>query len=224
MNTTASLNFQLFGFPVRVHYSFFFIALLLGLSSGNIFTLLIWVAVVFVSILVHELGHAITANFFGRSPQIELYSMGGLTVNRRYSLLSYPKEILLSFSGPLAGFLFGGFFLAISYILGPFSNAYLRYTINSLLWVNIGWGMINLIPMLPLDGGAIMRSLYHWIRNPYDERTPLKISIGVGILVTLASLFLAFRGGGLYIVLLAAWLTYNNYMALRQGYWTDNII
>lgn len=224
MNTKASLNFQLFSFPVRVHVSFFFIALLLGLSTGNIFTLLIWVAVVFVSILVHELGHAVTANYYGRDPQIELYSMGGLTISRRYSMLSYPKEILMSFSGPLAGFILGGLVFAFSYFFGPFPNAIVRYTISSLLWVNIGWGIVNLIPMLPLDGGAIMRSLYHWLRNPYDERTPLKISIGFGILAILGSLYLAMRGGGLYIVLLAAWLTYNNYMALRQGFWSDNIV
>jgi len=224
MNTTASWNFRLLSFPVRVHISFFIIAVLLGLSSGNIFTLLIWVAVVFISILIHELGHAIAANYYGRDPQIELYSMGGLTISRRYALLSYPKEILMSFSGPLAGFLLGGLVFAFNYFVGPFPNSLLRFTINSLLWVNIGWGLVNLIPILPLDGGAIMRSLYHWLRSPYDERTPLKISIGFGILAIIASLLLAFRGGGFYIVLLAAWLTYNNYMALRQGYWTDNIV
>jgi Zn-dependent protease len=225
MNTSASWRFQLLSFPVRVHISFFFVAVLLGLGSGNIFSLLIWVAVVFFSVLVHELGHAITSNYYGRNPYIELYSMGGLTVSTRHTTLTYPREILISASGPLAGFLVGALVFAATYLLGPFPNALLRYAISSLLWVNIGWGLVNLIPILPLDGGQIMRNLYHWLGRSYDERTPLKISMGFGILAVLGTLYLAvFRGGGLYVVLLAAWLTYNNYNALRQGYWTDSIV
>ena len=86
-----------------------------------------------------------------------------------------------------------------------------------MIWVNIGWGVLNLIPMLPLDGGNILRDLYHWLKSPYDERTPLKISIGFGIIAVIAAL-VVFGLGGLYLALLLGWLTFNNYMALRQGY------
>jgi membrane-associated protease RseP (regulator of RpoE activity) len=216
-------RFNIFNFPVRVHPSFFLIAVLLGLNIGNILLLLIWVVIVFVSVLLHELGHAVTANYYGRAPQIELYSMGGLTISTRYSMLSYPKEILISFSGPLAGFILGGVLFALLQVTGPIANEYLRFVIGQLLWVNIGWGIINLIPILPLDGGHIMRNLYHWLRSPYDERTPLKISIGFGILAVVAALVLLGRSG-LYLALLAGWLTYNNYTALRKGYWTDSVI
>lgn len=223
MNATASWRFQILNFPVRVHISFFLIAILLGLNSGNILNILLWVAIVFFSVLLHEIGHAVAAEYYGRSPQIELYSMGGLTVSTRYSLLSYPKEILISFAGPLAGFLLGGLVFAVLRFIGPIENQYLRFIANQLLWVNIGWGFVNLIPIIPLDGGSIMRNIYHWLRNPYDERTPLKISIAFGILVVIAVLLLLGRSG-LYLALLAGWLTYNNYMALRQGYWTDSFI
>lgn len=222
MNATGSWRFQLFQFPVRVHFSFFLIAILLGLRSGDIILLLIWVAIVFFSVLLHELGHAVAANYYGRSPQIELYSMGGLTVSTRYSLLSYPKEILISFAGPLSGFLLGGLIFAVSQLLGPVRVPYLGYIINTLLWVNIGWGIINLIPMLPLDGGHIMRSLYHWLRSPYDESTPLKISIVFGILSIIAALVLL-GGGGLYLAMVAGWLTYNNYATLRRGGYPDTL-
>lgn len=221
MNTTASWHFQLFNFPIRVHLSFFLIAVLLGLSLGNIILLLFWVAIVFVSVLIHELGHAIAAEYYGRAPQIELYSMGGLTIPTRYSLLPYPKEIFISFAGPLAGFLLGGILFAITRLVGPIQNFYLNFFISQLLWVNIGWGIVNLIPILPLDGGNIMRNLYHWIRNPHDERTPLIISVVFGVLAVIAALILL---RSLYIALLAAWLTFNNFMALRRGYWTDTFI
>lgn len=221
MNSSASWNFQLFNFPVRVHISFFIIALLLGIWMGSIVLLLIWVAIVFVSVLLHELGHAFAAQHYGRSPQIELYSMGGLTISTRYSLLSYPKEIFISFAGPLAGFILGGIVIAINRLVGPFYNYYLNFFIQQLIWVNIGWGIINLIPIIPLDGGSIMRNLYHWLRNPYDERTPLLISIVFGILAVLASLVIA---RSIYLALLAGWMAFNNYMALKQGSWKDTFI
>jgi stage IV sporulation protein FB len=219
MNAPASLHFQILNFPVRVHFSFFLIAVLLGFRLNNLVLIAIWVAVVFVSILIHELGHAIASEYYGRAPHIELHSMGGLTVSTRYSMLSYPKEIFISFSGPLAGFLVGGILFAVTRMIGPIENFHLNFVVAQLLWVNIGWGIINLIPILPLDGGSIVRNLYHWFKNPYDERTPLMISIFFGILAVIAAVLVA---RSIYMALLAAWLTYNNYMALRRGYWADS--
>lgn len=222
MNQSASWQFQIFNFPVRVHISFFFIALLLGLQSGNAIYLLLWVAIVFFSVLLHELGHAFVSQYYGRSPRIELHSMGGLTISQRSSILSYPQEILISFSGALFGFIFAGVVYALLRMFGPVTNQYLGFLVGQLLWVNIGWGIINLLPILPLDGGHIMRELVHWLKNPHDERTPLRISIGFGILIIIALLFF-FRGGGLYLALLVGWMTYNNYTALRRGYWSDSL-
>jgi stage IV sporulation protein FB len=220
MTSSAAWQFQLFNFPVRVHLSFFLVALFLGFSIGLNLFLLLWVLIVFFSVLLHELGHAIVAEYYGRSPRIELTTMGGLTISTRNSLLSYPKEIFLSFAGPLIGFILGGILFAIMQFAGPISNPYLRFIISQLLWVNIGWGIINLIPIQPLDGGSIMRNLYHWIRNPYDERTPLIISMIFGVLAIITALVL----GQFYLALLVGWLVYNNYMAYRRGFWSDTFI
>jgi membrane-associated protease RseP (regulator of RpoE activity) len=221
MNSTASWNFTLFNFPVRVHFSFFLIALLLGLGLGSILNLIIWVVIVFASVLIHELGHAFVSNSYGRSPQIELYSMGGLTVSTRYSLLPYPKEIFISFAGPLAGFILGGIMILVNRYLGPFPNIYVNFLVQQLIWVNIGWGILNLIPIIPLDGGSIMRNIYHWLRNPYDEQTPLKVSIAFGILAVVAALVWLHS---IYLAILAGWMIFNNFTALRQGYWKDTFI
>jgi Zn-dependent protease len=215
MTSSASWQFRLFNFPVRVHISFLLFTILLGLSLGNIVYLIFWVVIVFVSVLLHELGHAVISNHYGRAPQIELYSMGGLTISTRYSLLSYPQEILISFAGPLAGFLFGGLIFLLLRFVGPIYNPYLNFIVYELLWVNIGWGILNLIPMIPLDGGHIMRDIYHWVKNPYDERVPLMISIGFGVLATLYALIVM---RSIYLALLAGWLTFNNYSSLRRGY------
>jgi membrane-associated protease RseP (regulator of RpoE activity) len=225
MNSTAGLSFKILNFPVRVHISFFLVAILLGWSN-DVIRLVLWVLIVLFSILLHELGHAIAAEYYGREPRIELYSMGGLTIYTRNSLLSYPKEILISFAGPLAGFLLGGLLYVLLRFVAPINiieNPYLNYFFAQLLWVNIGWGIINLIPILPLDGGQIMLNLYHWLRNPYDNRTPYIISIVFGVIGIVFALVFMGRNG-IFLALLAGWLTFNNFMALRQGYWSDTFI
>lgn len=217
MNLSGGWSFRVLNFPVRVHYSFFLIAVLLGLQLNNLVLLAIWVAIVFVSVLLHELGHAVAAEYYGRAPSIELYQMGGMTISSRYTPLHYSKEILISFAGSLAGFLFGGIIYLLMRLIGPISQPYLSFIISQLLWVNIGWGIINLIPILPLDGGNIMRSLFHWLRNPYDERTPLIVSIVFGIAGIIAALVVL---RSLFLALLLAFLTFRNFSILRQGYFS----
>ena len=79
--TQYDLRFQILGIPVRVHPFFWLVVVVLGLSGGAKTTpaeLLIWAGCVFVSILVHELGHAAAALAHGWRPWITLYGFGGL--------------------------------------------------------------------------------------------------------------------------------------------------
>ena len=137
MIPTSGWQFRLFNFPVRVQFSFFLIAVLLGLGSNNLILLLLWVAIVFFSVLLHELGHAIAFEHYGQAPVIELHQMGGRTIPTRYAMLSYPKEILINFAGPLAGFILGGLLIALTRFLPNIQNLYLDYIIFQLIWVNI---------------------------------------------------------------------------------------
>jgi Zn-dependent protease len=222
MDTTPSWQFQIFHFPVKVHLSFLITALFLGLNAGNIFLVLLWVVIVFVSILFHELGHAYFSSRFGRAPSIELLWSGGLTISSRFTLLSYPKEMMISFAGPLAGFLLGGIIFLLTWLLGPLQNQILAWIAGQLMWVNIGWGIFNLIPIIPLDGGAIMRNLYHWLKNPYNDRVPYQISIGFGLITIFAVLVLLQRSG-FFIAIVIGLLTLNNYLALRRGTWSGGL-
>src|SRR5262245_31536533 len=114
--SSGDLHFRLFGIPVRVSPMFWLVTVLLGLRTDGATPpaeLLIWIVVVFVSILVHELGHAFAQRRYGGRPWITLYGMGGLAAcddcDRRTS-----SQILISLAGPAAGFLFA---LAISVAL-----------------------------------------------------------------------------------------------------------
>ena len=212
MRFPSSLDFSIGRFPVRVHWSFLLIALLIGLNVTNLLSTLTWVVVVFVSVLVHELGHAVVAERYGLFPSIQLHSMGGLTIFSRSRRLSHLQDILLSLAGPVFGFALGGLVFALTLTLTN-PPVFLRYVLGQMLWVNIGWGVINLVPMLPLDGGQVMRSVWQWVRNSADERTPLLISIAVGVLAVAAGLW--FRQ--LWLAILAAWFTYNNFVRLQGG-------
>jgi stage IV sporulation protein FB len=222
MRPSASWQFQIFNFPVRVHVTFLLFAVLFGVAFIGFepVRLALWILIVFFSILVHELGHAFANQMLGRSSYIEMHGMGGLTFSNKFGRTSYLQEIFVTFAGPLAGFLLAGLVFLLLRFAGPIGNSYVSFLVAQLLWVNIAWGIFNLIPILPLDGGNIMRNIVHWIRGPYDDRTPLIISIVFGVLTMIAVLVL-FRS--MYMLLLIGMLTLSNWQKLRQGFYTDTI-
>lgn len=62
---------------VKVRYTFFLVALLMGIQRGFSLAVLVWLVVVFVAVLTHELGHAVAAQYYGQRPQIELHALVG---------------------------------------------------------------------------------------------------------------------------------------------------
>jgi len=237
--TRFDLRFGIAGIPVRVHPTFWLIALLFGSASGDLAGLLVWIPAVFVSILVHELGHAFAMRRFGRPSHITLYFGGGLTVPEAVSWgyrqadvsLTINQEIIVSLAGPAAGFLLAGLVLAgvwaaggslgLTFLFGvlpyplaqlPAGGWLIGLVIGSLLWVNIFWGLINLMPVYPLDGGQVAR--YAWLkRNPWDGvRRSLWLSVIAGAIVALLGLILL---NSLYVALLFGMLAFQSYRSLQ---------
>ena len=106
--TSYDVHFRILGFPVRIHPFFWIVAIILGLNPGGKSNppeeLLIWIAVLFVSILVHECGHALVQRRFGGHPWITLYGFGGLASCDDCDR-SPRSQILISLAGPGAGFM-----------------------------------------------------------------------------------------------------------------------
>src|SRR5689334_15331842 len=158
---SRGIGFSLFGVPVRIASSFWFIALLFGTqgverstsSEKALLEALTWTAVVFVSILLHELGHAAAARAFGAEPSITLHALGGLTQFEPRGM-SRPQRWLVSFAGPAAGLAFGIAVYFGARWLPPDIAA--SSVIDTILQVNIGWSLINLLPVLPFDGGQML--------------------------------------------------------------------
>jgi len=239
--TQFDLHFRLAGFPVRVHPFFWLMTLMLGARDDDPMALLIWIGVVFVSILVHELGHALLIRYFGQDARIVLYMMGGLaipesprwggTYGRR------PRgswaQILISAAGPGAGFLLAavtaigvlagggdvevirlhGFLPIVVAYIPDQANAYANMLVNDLLWANVFWGLINLLPVNPLDGGTIARELLTR-GDPWEGTVKsLWLSVIVGAAVAVVG-YSALRDP--YIAVFFAMLAFSNYMAIQN--------
>lgn len=188
--TPVDLSFRLVDVPVRVSVWFWAAAALLGwgicqwLADGDqrqlLAYLVIWMGVVFVSILVHEMGHALAYRRFGLDSRVVLVQFGGITVPQRWGgrgLRRPLEQILVSAAGPGAQLLLavaivlvfkaGGYrvpfpLAVIGEPLGlfdgePIPSRMVAVTLLFLLQVNIFWPLLNLLPVPPLDGGQIMR-------------------------------------------------------------------
>jgi hypothetical protein len=99
-------HFVLFGTPVRVEPTFFLVAVYLGLNLENLGLIVAWVAVMFVGILIHELGHALAYRAYGSGAAIVLWGFGGLTYGQ--AGLKPRQHVLVSLAGPLTGLILLG--------------------------------------------------------------------------------------------------------------------
>ncbi len=244
--TRYDLRFSIAGIPVRVHPVFWVVALLFGLAAGDLLALLIWVLAVFVSILVHELGHALVMRWYGQPASIVLYHGGGLTIPEQVGWggrganlsLGPDREIVISLAGPVTGFLFTALIIAGAVAVGgragtaplfgflpfPIVQFSLRLgvlsdIVSTLIWINIFWGLINLLPVFPLDGGQMSRNLLFKLDPLNGVNRSLRISLITGIVIALLGLVLF---GSLYMALLFGLLAFQSYLMLRgrSGGWS----
>jgi Zn-dependent protease len=238
----GDLHFRVAGIPVRVHPFFWLTCLFTGIGGGKPTPpaqFLLWIAIVFISVLIHELGHAVVQRRFGGRPWITLHGMGGLAscddCDRRPS-----SQILISLAGPAAGFLLAAAVLTGIKLSGhasglapgnvilpgmellplpgatlyfePFDSNRLNYVVLNMLWVNVVWGLVNLLPVYPLDGGRVSRELC----TLHHSRGGVILSLQISMVTAgaMAAYGLVAWGSAL-TALMFGYLAYTNYQTLR---------
>jgi stage IV sporulation protein FB len=169
--TQFDLRFWLFGVHVRVHPLFWLLTMFLGwnLVGGaadqrtGLIHLGLWVVCVFVSILIHELGHVFMGRLFGSHGHIVLYSFGGIAIGSN-ALDRGWQRFLVSFAGPLIQFVvLGVTILAALFLFPRIPPAWQEpadWTFTFLFEINLFWPILNLLPIWPLDGGQMAREVF----------------------------------------------------------------
>jgi stage IV sporulation protein FB len=193
--TPYDLRWRMLDTSVRVSPWFWLMAALFGWQamSKGIAYLLVWVACVFVSVLVHEFGHVLMGKVFGARGHIVLYSFGGLAIGSS-ALSNRWQRIAVYVAGPGAGFVLYGLILVIYLAAeaqpdGFGERSLMHEALWDLLQINLFWGILNLMPVYPLDGGQVSRDVFDWvIPGGQGIRVALAVSIGVAILLAVLAL------------------------------------
>ena len=157
-----SLRFRIFGVPIQVQPWFLLTIVVLNQPIHELTraqSLVVWAPIVFLGVLFHELGHALVARRFGLRPRIVFSAFFGLTQFEGGRLLTPWRSIAVSVAGPALGLALGA--LAIPFALGDApADPMMAAAVDYWLWVNLGWSILNLLPVLPLDGGQIVANLF----------------------------------------------------------------
>lgn len=186
---------RLFGIEIRIHLTFFFLLLFVwGLEKGTQDSTaalrgLGLVGVIFGSVVLHELGHALVARGAGIPAKgIVLLPIGGITILDESQVISNPAEtwkrdIRIAVAGPLVNLAIAGVSALLILVAIPhfqFWGKPLVHSSNllrSLVWGNVYLGLFNLLPAYPMDGGRVLRALFSRTADPVHA-TQRAIRIG----------------------------------------------
>lgn len=197
------------GTTIDVDFSFLFLVGLFVILNYNpergIHYALLWVPIAFLFVLIHELAHAGAIAMFGfGSSQIILGGMGGLTINARRA--KPWQDMIISLAGPASSFVlaylsvlvFRNFEIArTDPMLAAFIPLFMR--------ANIWWGVFNLIPVPPLDGGHATRSFFSIFLR---DRTAFMISTWIALIAGGGIAIYAFIAGQFFVAFYIAWFVF----------------
>jgi Zn-dependent protease/CBS domain-containing protein len=204
------------GIDVYIHFTFLlllaWVALEYYFAYGNAAQAiggLVFVLALFGIIVLHELGHALTARRFGiRTRDITLLPIGG--VARLERMPEDPRqEFLVALAGPAVNVVLAAIFYVILYFgqgLMPASAAARvgGAFLSQMFWVNVTLAVFNLLPAFPMDGGRVLRALLA-MRIDYVRATQIAATIGQGMALLFGFLGLLFNPFLIFIALFV-WL------------------
>lgn len=203
--------------PVRVHPIFLLLAALIAWlnsmsmsGTSMVVSIAIWMVVIFISVLFHEYGHALTALAFGQKPRIDLAGMGGLT-HRHGKKLSLGKEFLIVLNGPLFGLMLAFMAFLLSQAVSA-SHHILKFTLGITYAANIFWTILNLLPVHPLDGGRLLAIILESLFGLKGVKIALFLGMIFSVLVSIVFFLIqAIIAGALFMM-----LAFENYRSWKE--------
>ncbi|MDX2038381.1 MAG: site-2 protease family protein [Isosphaeraceae bacterium] len=221
--TEFDIRFRLLGIPVRISPFFWVAAAFLGseIRDGTLF--LLWIVAVLLSILVHEFGHALSARLFGQSPEVVLYEFGGLCVYEPYRERPWRRFVVVLL-GPTAGFVLAALVtagLAARYGVSLVDAFQLDFVPDNrtlvafcafLVQINVSWGLLNLLPIYPLDGGQMAQIALIQFKRDSGLRWSHVLSL---VCAGLAAVYLAQRSSYITAIMFGL-LAFRSYQVLQS--------
>lgn len=190
------------GVRISVHWTFLiliFWIVLANLRSGSsapeIFWSLTFVLFIFVCVILHELGHSLTAQRFNiQTREISILPIGG--VAQLESVPEKPKEeLLVALAGPAVNIIIAGViypFVTMNADMAELENLSRIGPANflaALMSINLWLALFNLIPAFPMDGGRVLRAL---LAFKMGHAKATSIAASVGQVLAIVFVFLGF--------------------------------
>ncbi len=179
------------GIDLKIHLTFLIFLIWIGFTYfayggfGAAIEGVFFIVLLFICVLLHELGHALTASRYGiRTPDITLLPIGG--VARLERIPEEPKqELAIAVAGPLVNVVIAGGLIFALNLRADISDLQDLNTprvsmLAKLASVNIFLVLFNLIPAFPMDGGRVLRALLAMKMN-YARATQIAANIGQGL-------------------------------------------
>ena len=210
---------DLFGIPIYIDITFLFLLLFFAMSGATLAHGIAEAIILAFSVILHELGHSLTAQAFGyRTNDITISLIGGCA-----SIIGMPRkawqEFLTALAGPLVSFALSAVGFAILAFM-PIENHWLADQIWYLTMVNFILGCFNLLPGFPMDGGRIFRSV---LRTFLSRAKATFVAMCVGrvfaVLLGLTGLHAIIHGGPWgWVRIFIAWMIWQEgYREYRQA-------
>lgn len=209
------IHFSILGIPVRVEPWFWITMALIGgglsaSSSLELMVVAVFVFAGFLSILVHELGHALTIRKFGLPTTITLQAFGGFATFPA-GRLNRTQSFLVTFAGPAVQFALGVALIFVYQVITIPEGSLFDPFIRSLIGVSLIWSILNCVPVYPLDGGQMLAAILGPRRQKYVHLTGAIAAVVLGVsgyLYLGTLLFPIFMG-------LFGWQNWKAYQALK---------
>lgn len=185
-----------------------------GLHASNsveIMLVLVFVFAGFLSIMIHELGHAFMIRRFGLPTAITLQAFGGYA-SFPAGRLDRRQSFLVTAAGPAVQLLLGIGLIFLAGILPIPEGSLFRPFLRDLIWVSIAWAILNCLPIFPMDGGQMLAAVLGPKRQRFVYLTSTVVAVAIGLIgfLYLQTLLLPIFMG------LFAWQNWQAYQAIAR--------
>lgn len=179
------ISFRIFGIPVRVEPWFWVTMVFIGgglRANDSLSIMLVGVFALagFLSILVHELGHALMIRKYGLPTEIALIAFGGYATYPP-GRLDRRQSFLVTAAGPGIQLLLGLGLIIVQALVPLPAGSLLGYLLYDLIVVSIVWALFNCLPVYPMDGGQMLASILGPRRQKWVFLTGAVCALAIGL-------------------------------------------